>query len=220
MAWTRFADIQSRFTHIDAEFVSAEVRHERGLREVSLTVRFYPWWEHPSYIAARQAGQPWGFTDSVDGARDVTVRAVHPVAVKLSNHISAIDWALSADHPVLWGFDRDSTIYLNAPVVMCDLIDGLMARNMPFVSRRDLQRYLDPSAKPVPSRAVVIPAALHGPVVEELARMEVPAFVPHPPQPRPELLILLFDGEDYVVAGDFLIDVPEFEHRPEWFRPG
>jgi hypothetical protein len=29
----------------------------------------------------------------------------------------------------------------------------------------------------------------------------------------------LLDGKDYVVAEDFMIDVPEFEHEPRWFQP-
>ena len=32
-------------------------------------------------------------------------------------------------------------------------------------------------------------------------------------------VLFLIDGDDYVIAKDFEVDVPEFEHRPEWFRP-
>jgi hypothetical protein len=27
------------------------------------------------------------------------------------------------------------------------------------------------------------------------------------------------DGDDYMVAGDCEVDVPDFTHRPEWFQP-
>jgi hypothetical protein len=29
----------------------------------------------------------------------------------------------------------------------------------------------------------------------------------------------VMDGDDFIVAEDFLLELPEFEHRPEWFVP-
>jgi hypothetical protein len=30
---------------------------------------------------------------------------------------------------------------------------------------------------------------------------------------------LLIDDDDYIVAEDFEVDVPEFVHEPAWFQP-
>lgn len=32
-------------------------------------------------------------------------------------------------------------------------------------------------------------------------------------------VLFLIDGHDYIIADDFEVDVPEFLHKPEWFRP-
>ena len=31
-------------------------------------------------------------------------------------------------------------------------------------------------------------------------------------------VMLLIDGEDYLIADDFDVDVPDFEHSPEWVK--
>jgi len=58
MTWVNFRDVQDRFTHIDALFVSSAARFGPDGAEVTVTVRFYPWWEHPAYVAARVAAIP------------------------------------------------------------------------------------------------------------------------------------------------------------------
>ncbi len=48
-----YCEVADRFyPQIDAEFVSAHVSLPE--REARYTVRFYPWWEHPRYLEARQ----------------------------------------------------------------------------------------------------------------------------------------------------------------------
>lgn len=219
MTWVNFREIQNRFTHIDAEFISANAQFGRDGAEVTITVRFYPWWEHPLYVAAQQAGQQWGFQNTEKGARDVTVKAIRPVAVSLAPDSTVIDWAFCTDHPGLWDFSEQATIYVNGPFDARELAERLAARRMPFVRRDDLFRYLDPSWPRVSSRGVSVPAQLQKPVMEELAAMQVPVYAPRLASDPPELVLLLLDGREQVIAEDFVVDVPEFEHRPSWFRP-
>jgi hypothetical protein len=102
----------------------------------------------------------------------------------------------------------------------CELTDRLVAREMPFVERRDLLPYLDPGSLPVASRAVSLPSQLQGPVLEELTAMNVPTFVPPPcAEAGPEPILFLMDEQNYVVAEDFMVDVPQFNHEPSWFQP-
>lgn len=48
--------------------------------------------------------------------------------------------------------------------------------------------------------------------------MGVPIFAPREPEPRPGPVVLLLDNDDYLVADDFEVEVPEWEHRDEWFE--
>ena len=67
MAWMNYRATLDRFDHIDAEFVrgSAVVTPDGWTAEV--VVRFYPWWEHPLYVAARDRGDNWGFSSNQPG---------------------------------------------------------------------------------------------------------------------------------------------------------
>jgi hypothetical protein len=49
--------------------------------------------------------------------------------------------------------------------------------------------------------------------------MNVPTFVPRFAEAGPELIPFLMDGRDYVVAEDFMVDEPQFNHEPSWFQP-
>src|SRR3954471_20942948 len=113
MAWFNFREVQDRFSHIDSQFVSSNIQFGAGGAEASVTVRFYPWWEHPLYVAARDAGEPWGFQDTDEGARDVVVKAVGAMAVKLAPDSMVDDWAFSTEHPILWGFAQQAVVYVN-----------------------------------------------------------------------------------------------------------
>jgi len=147
------------------------------------------------------------------------VKAIGPVAVNLAPDSMVIDWEFSTEHPRLWELCEHAVIYINGPFDVRELTDRLVARKMPFVQRAHLFRYLDPEWSPVASRGVSLPTQLQGPVLEELAAMEVPVFVPRAGGNPPELVLFLLDGREYVVAQDFLVDVPEFIHEPTWFRP-
>ena len=44
-------------------------------------------------------------------------------------------------------------------------------------------------------------------------------FIASEPKPSNTPVLFLINGEDYIVAEDFEVDVPEFVHKPEWFQP-
>lgn len=48
--------------------------------------------------------------------------------------------------------------------------------------------------------------------------MGVDVFTPREPAARISPVMLTVDDNVLVVARDFFVDVPEFEHRPEWFE--
>ena len=159
MAWMNYRKIQDRFRHIDAEFVRSDVSLSPQGSHASVTVRFYPWWEHPGYLKARETGTAWGFTRAVEaGRQNVTVKAVVPYAARISQRVEVTDWGFSEEHPLLWDFAQEVTIYVNGHFDVLHLTERVLDRHMPFVTRRDLERYFDPAWRPVPSRGILIPA--------------------------------------------------------------
>ena len=219
MAWVNYRDVQDRFGHIDAEFVGSHVTLSPQGGEASVTVRFYPWWEHPAYLAARQSKSSWGFTEGAEaGRQNVTVKAVVPYAACVSQRQEITDWEFSEEHPLLWDFAEQITVYVNGAFDVLELTERLLGRQLPFVTRSDLQRYLDPAWRPVSSRGILVPAQLYTSLVENLDEMNVAVL--HRETPTiPKMTVFLIDGEDYIVAQDFLLDVPTFKHEPEWFTP-
>ena len=218
MAWTNYRNVADRFGHIDAEFVKSAALFSSAGGTAELVVRFYPWWEHPQYVSAVQRGEDWGFSSYEGGKREVTVRAVQPWAFRLSPKREVVDWRFEEDHPLLWDFAEQSTVFVNAPFDPGAFWDGLMGLSLPNVSEGDLRNYVqlpDPGMAPM---GLTMPAQLHEPVLTVFRRLGIPVFSPGSPRAPEPAIVFLFD-DDYIIAEDFEVDVPEFVHRPEWFQP-
>jgi hypothetical protein len=114
MAWTNYRNVVDRFGQIDAEFVKSAGLLSSDGRTAELVVRFYPWWEHPQYLSAREHGEDWGFSSYEAGKREVTVRAIQPWALRLSPRQEVVDGRFEEDHPLLWDFAEQSTVFVNA----------------------------------------------------------------------------------------------------------
>jgi len=219
MTWTNYRNIVERFHHIDADFVRSTTTMSSGGGTAELTVRFYPWWEHPRYLSARDRGEDWGFASYEAGKREVTVRAIRPWAVRLSPRQEVVDWGFEEEHPGLWDFAERSTIFANATFDGDAFFVGLVKLGLRNVSEGDLRRSIhlpDPGNAPM---AVTMPAQLHEPVLTVFHHLGVPVFSPGPPRTPRAAVIFLIDDDDYIVAEDFEVDVPEFVHAPEWFQP-
>jgi hypothetical protein len=82
-----------------------------------------------------------------------------------------------------------------------------------------LNQYLQPTKWSAPFSLGYFPFTLYNIVKEELQRADVRLHLARSPVKRNLPVVLLMDGDDYIVADDFEVDVPDFEHRPEWFAP-
>lgn len=219
MAWTNYRNVVDRFGHIDAEFVRSSGLLSSDGRTAELVVRFYPWWEHPQYLSARERGEDWGFSSYEAGKREVTVRAIQPWALRLSPRQEVVDWRFEEDHPLLWDVAEQSTVFANASFDRGAFFDGLMELALPNVTEGELWRYIhlpDPSKAPM---GLTMPAQLREPVLTVFRRLGVPVFSPGSPRAPERAIVFLIDDDDYIIADDFEVDVPEFIHEPEWFQP-
>jgi hypothetical protein len=219
VAWTNYRNIVERFGHIDAEFVRSAGLFSSAGGTAELVVRFYPWWEHPRYLSARARGEDWGFSSYEAGQREVTVRAIHPWAVRFSPRQQVVDWGFAEDHPLLWDFAERSTLFANAPFDRSAFFHGLMGLGLPNVSEDELRSHIDlPDSRKAPM-GLTMPAQLHEPVLTVFRRLGVPVFNPGSPRVPKAAVVFLIGHDDYIVAEDFEVDVPEFNHEPDWFQP-
>ena len=192
-----------------------------AIEDAHVVLRFYAWWEHPLYLAARAAGRPWGFRIGDEAERDMRIEAVASRECWLSPGRDATDIAFHTAHPSLWGFEERADIICSSDVDARALLAALMKRNLPGVTRpEDLAGYLAQAERyQAPFSLGPFPRSLFGPVHEELQRMGVATFVSREPSAGPDLVRLEIGDSIVIVAEDFILDVPEFEHRPEWFQP-
>jgi hypothetical protein len=216
-----FRDVQDRFGHIDGEVVSAVASFDprSGTATARVVLKFYPWWEHPSYLEALEAGARWGFKDTFEGAREIVVDAIDPVFCALRLDPSAEDIAFLADHPVLWQFQDDADIVCNTDCDRQALITALLNHNYPYIDEATLLQHLSPYSRfKAPYSLGRFPFTLFHLVKNELERMNVRVFITREPVNRPSPVAFFINDEVVMIASDFSVEVPEFEHRPEWFK--
>jgi hypothetical protein len=217
-----YREVMHRFTHIDGEIRCADARMCCGEDEASvrIVVRLYPWWEHPQYIAARASGAAWGFDYGDDAARDLVIEAVRPQVCELTGQRSATDLAFVQEAPELWRFEDEAEIFCNSDVDRTALFDAVIRRKLPGVTSSVLEGYLSSRTQHrAPYSLGYFPNTLFHVLKEELERMAVRTHLSREPSPRPVPVMMSINDSALVIADDFTVEVPEFKHRPEWFRP-
>jgi hypothetical protein len=222
MIRVNYREVVDRFSHIDAQFERFHWDTREGT--ASYTVRFYPWWEHPAFLEARDRNEPWGFRDYGEGIRSVTVWAIEPIECSIEGWdegSDVVDWLFTDDDPTLWDFEPTKSIFLNELPDPRAFIDALRqarsdipAKYLWGISER-LRQFRAPMS------LGDYPFSLTGLVHEALTELNVPAFMPEPWHARDLYApIVLFKADNgHIVASDFEVEFPEFEHRPEWFDP-
>lgn len=80
-------------------------------------------------------------------------------------------------------------------------------------------RYLDPRPRTPPFSLARLPWTLFQQVTKHLRSMGVDVFTARVPEAGSSPVMLAVDDNVIIVARDFYVEVPEFEHRPEWFAP-
>lgn len=212
-----FRDVQDRFQHIDATCVRTSIVLGDG-DESRLVVSLYPWWEHPKFLDAVAKNQPWGFSGFVE--KEVTVIPINVRQCMMSTSREMTDWEWTESHPALWAYEEQGQVFVNTSYDHEKMILAVKARVDPPTSWEALTRYLPPVREYAPPFSLGrFPYSLYGPVVDALAEQGAGYFTPSKPKPRETPVALVIDGVDVLVADDFELDVPDFEHLDEWFTP-
>ncbi|HWD40842.1 MAG TPA: hypothetical protein VG944_18485 [Fimbriimonas sp.] len=223
MARVNFREVRDRFRHIDGEFVDCSLSLPEG--EPFFRVRFYAWWEHPLFVESQKNGTGWGFSDYSDGFRVMTIYPVGLRQFDVSTEMDATDIAFLPSHPLLWEYENEGEIFCNvelSPLQAVQMVD-------------EVSRKLDWEWQDIGSLADAVgrtyrygsastfslgrfPRTVYHAVREYLDRQSIPYFTPGEPKSQSLPVIFLCD-ESKIIAEDFEVDVPDFEHRPEWFAP-
>lgn len=225
MARINWQEATKRFTHIDAEFVGCEI----GLPQHDgfFTVEFYPWWEHPLYLEAQEANKNWRFRDAGAGDRQVTVYPKTVLRFRISRHDDVIDWDFTQEHPLLWQYETHGAITCNqsltvehwmqiAALAKSRLSSYNHEADIAGIAIRQVQQFGHTSSFSLGQFPYTLFQAISGVLNEQ----EINYFAPFQPKPTTLPTLFLIDSDDYIIADDFEVDVPEFVHKPEWFQPG
>lgn len=225
MPRVNYREAADRFTHIDADFVACEV----GLPENDgfFMVSLYSWWEHPLYLEARNAGTQWGFAETNSARCLVTVYPKEVYQARLSRTAEVIDWDFTQEHPLLWQYERSGNITCNSPISLdqwMEISSGVRGQLTGYNHSVELAEYVSPQTihrwgKTGSFSLGPFPRTLFRVVRNVLDEQGVRYFAGREPEDKKLPVLFLIDGSDYIIAEDFELDVPEFEHKPEWFQP-
>ena len=124
---------------------------------------------------------------------------------------------------------RDRFTHIDAEFVRarCEMGGGsseyvaVLARKLPYVTRDVIYHYIDPIVKyRAPYSLGCFPTSLFRVVREVLLAMGARIFTSeHPIADEEPPVLFLIDDHDHIVADDFELDVPDFEHDDSWFCP-
>jgi hypothetical protein len=235
VARVNYREIRDRFTHIDATWISYVIS-EPG--ESHYSVRFYAWWEHPTYRELAKSGE-WQAQWPPEAEKVVTVYPVGLVKACVSSTALAINWEfVDPPDPLLWEFETYEHVACKdaLPPETFIKLPSMIAAALPYHAepasvslllnplRWEAARTgrlpataLGPGLRPGGFNLGRFPQSVVGSVCSVLEELGV-GYLKQEPLPPPEKLpvMLLIDAEDYLIAEDFEVDVPEFEHHPDW----
>lgn len=212
-----FKNVASRFSHVDATFVCCQWG---GDGEFYYRVLLYPWWEDPLYLQALESGASFGFNDYSEGKKQVTIYPVEPLACYLHARqpgSDVTDFYYSSKHPILWEYESKGQIFCNSRVDLSELRTRLVER-IPEIPDHYLGNILNTVESYTPPFSLgYFPLTLYKVLAEILAEMKVRVLNGESPPFTFTPKVFFFDNE-YMIARDFEIEYPIFEHKDSWFR--
>lgn len=215
VALANFRKVADRFGHVDGDFVSSSLGFPES--EPRFVLRFYPWWEHPDYLKARENDAPWAFADFEEGVREVAIYPRGLVAFAMSRYAQLTDCWFAESGPPIWPYEPDGQIFVNEPVDL-DALAHAAAGHLD-ASVLEVRRAVDipRSYAENPPFSLRLPRSVLIASMEALDGLGVGYHRTYAPKEGPLPVAFVIDDDNWIVAEDFDVDFPEFEHRAEWF---
>jgi hypothetical protein len=210
MARVNYRNIEQHLGHIDGTIdgVTARIGSDGQLTDVSVRLIYHRWFDDAVPPHSRPE-QHWEVVDPDPQDRGVTIHALEPVLVELSNSTEATDVWFSSDDPVLWPFEDWGEIMLNSDMDRLALFESVVSRIDSGDACSLVARYLPPYCSyRAPYSLGCFPRSLFVVVSEVLAEMGATTLVTREPR-ESEPLVALFIDDLTIVAEDYIVDVPE-----------
>jgi hypothetical protein len=221
-----YREVLERFSRIDGRFIACEIGFPE--KDGFFTVEFYPWWEHPLYLKTQSVGTAWEITTSPETYQAVTVYPQRVYEFRISRDDEVEEWDFTQEHPLLWQYEKSQQITVNSSLSLeqwMQIRQEAQAKLIGYCRDANLEEwaFLDNVYRWGQSGSFTLgpfPRPLFLAMREVLDERAVSYFALNEPGPVKLPILFLIDGSDYIIADDFELDVPEFEHKPEWFQQG
>lgn len=168
----------------------------------------------------------WKFVEVPEEAyKSVTVYGTSVFEANLSRRFDVEAWSFTQNNSLLWKYEASSEIICNEPIGLeqwLEVVDHVRTELKlldsedigQFVSIDRIREYGGCTSFSLGT----LPLTLFFAIEAQLVARGFDFYAPRKPEKRELPVLFLIDGEDYIVAADFEIDVPEFEHRDEWLQ--
>lgn len=156
----------------------------------------------------------------------MTVYPKEVIKLQITRQTEVIDWDFTQEHPLLWEYEGQGTITCNSSMTLGQWMK---------IAARVEEKLTDYNREGEVANFAVgqvhqfghtgsfslgqFPATLFNLLCPLLDEYEVRYYVPHLPKPTSLPVLFLINGDDYIIAKDFEVDVPKFVHNPEWLQP-
>ena len=161
----------------------------------------YPWFEHPLYLAARDSGKAWGFTDTAGGFREVTVYPKNVAEFLLTRQSTVDDWDFTQEHPILWPYENSGKITCHSVLILTQWMEisaQVKSRltgyhregNVAEYAMEQVYRWGHTASFSLGS----FPHSLFTVLCPILDAQNIHYFVPCEPKPKPLPVLFLIDG--------------------------
>lgn len=219
-----FRDIENNFEDAGGHIVSYQFGPTDA--ESHISIDFYPNCLHPGLEDLRAIGKRGHVNDSGLGCRVMTIYPKGTLFVHFSPMFIYPEgfWFTQDDHRLLQ-YEDFAGITSNSPITpdqWTSIVQQACSKlSLPhlqgaqtYLGRRSIERWgTQPSFSLGP-----LPRTIFFALRDALDAHDVPYFAPREPEAKPVPALLDIDGY-YIVAEDFDVDWPEWEHRPEWIVP-
>jgi len=209
------AAAEQRFGLIDATFVFTDCLP--GKQEATYVVRYYPYWDHPTYHHAMEIGKPWKVVGRAEAEQEVHVRLHGVQSVKLRERPQISEWSFPSAHPALFEYEEQLDITCESELAPKALRRKLRAEWVDVLGEGELMRVSGLGRDPIePFHLGTFPRSLASSIETALSELSVDfrTRVASPASNVPEMLLI--DGEDYVLCERLEVELPEFRHHPSW----
>ena len=200
MARTRWQEFVKCFPLMEARFVGCEIRLPR--QDGSFTVALHAWDE----------------ANTSEDEAEVTFHAKTVRQVKLSRNLDyePLELDFTQEHPLLWDYEQEGSIVCLSPltleqwrIIVTQAQAALTGDNREVNVAECAARQVEQFGRTGSFALGKFPLPLHRVLLPILDAHGLRCFLPYAPEPVSLPVLFLIDGDDYIIADDFEIDLLE-----------